>query len=56
MGIEIENPDYFHEMILTEETIKYGSIGLAWGIATSTIGLPPIFNHGTDFLQDKYVK
>lgn len=49
-GIKIEKPDFFHEMALIEEVVKYGSVGLAWGIGTASIGLPPLINHGSEYL------
>ncbi|KRX03468.1 Cytochrome b5-like heme/steroid binding domain [Pseudocohnilembus persalinus] len=55
-GVKLENPDYFHEMIVLEETIKYSSIGIAWALGSCSIGLPPIIHNGSDFLKDKYVK
>lgn len=55
MGVEIENPDYFHEIICIEETLKYASIGVIWGLGCCSIGLPPIIKNGSDYLKDRYV-
>lgn len=49
-GVKLEKPDYFHEIIALEETVKYANIGLIWNIGTCSIGLPPILNHGSDYL------
>lgn len=55
MDVEIKKPDYFHELITIEEVIKHSNIGLAWAIGTCSIGLPPIINHGSEYLKDRYI-
>ena len=54
-GIKIDELDYFHEMIVIEEAIKYTSNGVIWGFGAVAIGLPPLLNNGSDYLKDKYV-
>lgn len=47
-GIKVEKFDYFHEMVVIEEAIKYTSNGVIWALGTMAIGLPPIINYGSD--------
>lgn len=49
-------PDYFHELVMYDEISRTGSGGFLWGIAGgTTIGLPPIYNHGSDAVKAKVV-
>lgn len=40
---------------MTEEVIKYTSVGMAWSLGTAAIGLPPIMNQGSHYLKDRYI-
>ena len=33
--------------------MKYSSVGIAWAVGTTSIGLPPIINNGSDYLKKK---
>lgn len=47
-GVEIENPDSFHELIVFEELAKTGSGGLCWGLVGGTsISVPAIIKFGS---------
>jgi len=49
-------PDYFHELVMYDELSRTGSGGFLWGVAGgTTIGLPPIYNHGTEEVKNKVV-
>jgi len=49
-------PDYFHEFIMYDELSRTGSGGFLWGVAGgTTIGLPPIYNHGSEAVKQKVV-
>jgi len=49
-------PDYFHELVMYDELSRTGSGGFLWGVAGgTTIGLPPIYHHGTDEVKQKVV-
>jgi hypothetical protein len=39
--------DIFHEVAYTEEIIRCGSVGLASGLGSSAIAVPPILAMGT---------
>jgi len=54
-GTEFE-PDFFHELVIYDEISRTGSGGFLWGVAGgTTIGLPPIYNHGTEELKQRVV-
>jgi len=49
-------PDYFHELVMYDELSRTGSGGFLWGVAGgTTIGLPPIYNHGSEEIKKKVV-
>jgi len=47
--------DIFHEVAYTEEICRCGSIGLASGLSSSTIALPPILALGSEEQKQKYI-
>lgn len=47
-GIEIKNRNLFHEAVVLEESVKLSSNGLVWGLGTVSIGLPPLYNNGSE--------
>ena len=54
---ELANLDYFHELVLIDELSRCGSGGVLWGMFGGlSIGLPPIMNFGSKYLQDKVVR
>ena len=56
-GVELKNPDMFHESILYDELSRLGSAGLQWGITGGlSVGLPPVIKFGTSYLKDKVVR
>ena len=49
--------DYFHELIFIDELARCASGGVLWGLIEGVqIGLPPILNFGSKFLQEKVAK
>lgn len=56
LGLKIEKADYLHEMICIEESLKYANVGIAWAIGCCAIGLPPVINHGSEWLKDRVVR
>jgi len=49
-------PDYFHELVMYDEISRTGSGGFLWGVAGgTTIGLPPIYNHGSEEIKQRVV-
>eukprot|EP00448_Togula_jolla_P006368 CAMPEP_0170595006 /NCGR_PEP_ID=MMETSP0224-20130122/14313_1 /TAXON_ID=285029 /ORGANISM="Togula jolla, Strain CCCM 725" /LENGTH=435 /DNA_ID=CAMNT_0010919121 /DNA_START=69 /DNA_END=1377 /DNA_ORIENTATION=+ len=49
-------PDYFHELVMYDELSRTGSGGFLWGIAGgTTIGLPPVYNHGSEELKQRVI-
>ena len=56
-NVKPEDFDYFHELIIIDETSRTGSGGVMWGLLGGhTIGLPPIIHFGSKWLKDKVVK
>lgn len=56
-GIAPEEYDFFHEKIVTEELSRHSCPGFYDGLGTGiTIGLPPVFNFGSDALKKKVVR
>jgi len=55
-GVEIKNKNYFHEAVVIEESVKHASNGLIWGLGSVAIGLPPLYNNGSEELKKKYVE
>lgn len=46
-GLELENPDSFHEIIFYDEFSRAGSGGILWGLlGMPMFGLPPILKFG----------
>jgi len=55
-GVRPEEWDVFHELIIHDELSRTGGAGLIWGLMEGiTIGLPPILNFGSEYLQKKVV-
>ncbi|KAI9313275.1 acyl-CoA dehydrogenase/oxidase [Dichotomocladium elegans] len=55
-GIPPEKFDYFHELIMHEEVIRWGARGADDGIfAGMIITLPTVINYGSPALQDKII-
>jgi hypothetical protein len=53
-GVQPEEWDAFHEMILLDELSRCGSGGVVWGLQEGlAIGLPPILHFGSRYLKDK---
>lgn len=53
-GIMPEEYDFFHEKIVTEELARHACPGFYDGLGTGiTIGLPPVFNFGSDALKKR---
>jgi alkylation response protein AidB-like acyl-CoA dehydrogenase len=51
-GVKAEEMDEFHDLILGEEMKRCGCYGLSDGlIGGLSIGLPPIFNFGSEYLR-----
>lgn len=48
--------DIFHEVVLNEELTRCGSGGLAAGLGSHGIAVPPILALGTDEQKEKYVR
>lgn len=49
-------PDSFHELVMYDELSRTGSGGFLWGIAGgTTIGLPPVYHHGTNEVKQRVV-
>ncbi len=48
--------DFFHEVVVSEELTRSGSGGLAAGLATHSIALPPILALGTDEQKERFVR
>jgi alkylation response protein AidB-like acyl-CoA dehydrogenase len=49
-------PDYFHELVMYDELSRTGSGGFLWGVAGgTTIGLPPVVQHGTEEVKQKVI-
>ncbi|KRX00823.1 Cytochrome b5-like heme/steroid binding domain [Pseudocohnilembus persalinus] len=55
LGVDVDKLDYFHELVLIEESMKGLSNGVIWGFGSIAIALPPLLNYGSEFLKDKYV-
>lgn len=53
-GIKVDNFDYFHELVVIEESAKLSSNGVLWALGTMAIGLPPILKYGSDYIKDRY--
>ena len=47
--------DIFHKVVFTEELMRAGSGGLAAGLGSHDIGLPPIVRLGSDALKEKVI-
>jgi len=53
-GVAPEEFDAFHELILQDELARCGASGFLWAISGGlSIGLPPILNHGSEYLREK---
>lgn len=51
LGVELKNPDSFHEFIMRDEMARIGSIGVFRGLMGGTgIGLPPVLKFGSEEL------
>lgn len=47
-------PDWFHELVMYDELSRTGSGGFLWGVAGgTTIGLPPVYHHGTEEVKQR---
>ncbi len=49
------NGDVFHEVVVTEELTRSGSGGLAAGLMSHSIGLPPIIALGTQEQKERFI-
>lgn len=47
--------DEFHRIVLSEEIVRCGALGVAAGLFSHGIGLPPILNVGTKEQQKKFI-
>ncbi|MBW1881624.1 MAG: acyl-CoA dehydrogenase family protein [Deltaproteobacteria bacterium] len=47
--------DWFHALVMSEELIRGGSAGIASGLGTQAIALPPILHLGTEEQKQRYV-
>jgi alkylation response protein AidB-like acyl-CoA dehydrogenase len=55
--VTAEQWDPFHELVVVDELARCGSGGICWGLAAGlTIGLPPVLNFGSEYLQDRVAK
>lgn len=55
-GIQPEELDAFHEMILVDELSRCGAGGVVWAIMGGLgIGMPPVVNFGSQELKDRVV-
>lgn len=55
-GVQPEEWDYFHEMIIHDEVGRCGSGGVLWGLFIGLcIGLPPVVHFGPKWMQEKVV-
>jgi len=53
-GIDSYSPDYFHEMIMIDETSRCGSGGFMWGVAGGfAIGFPAVYHNASTELLDR---
>ncbi|GAA5869287.1 hypothetical protein JCM16303_000416 [Sporobolomyces ruberrimus] len=53
-GVKVEEWDGFHDMIIIDEIHRCGSLGVGQGLCGGLqIGLPPVFNYGSQELQDR---
>ncbi len=49
--------DYFHELVFIDELARSASGGVLWGLIEGLqIGLPPVINFGSKFLQEKIAR
>ena len=48
--------DVFHEVVVTEELTRSGSGGIAAGLMSHSIGLPPILALGTPDQKERFIK
>ncbi|KAI8144039.1 acyl-CoA dehydrogenase/oxidase [Fennellomyces sp. T-0311] len=56
-GISPKDFDAFHRVIVFDELSRCGSGGVTWALCGGLgIGLPPIMNFGSEYLQKKVVK
>jgi acyl-CoA dehydrogenase len=47
--------DIFHEVAYTEEIIRCGSVGLASGLGSGSIAVPPVLALGTEEQKQRYI-
>ena len=53
-GVRPEEFDTFHELIAIDEVARCGSGGVLWALFGGlSIGLPPVMQFGSKYLQDK---
>jgi alkylation response protein AidB-like acyl-CoA dehydrogenase len=53
-GIDSYTPDYFHELIMVDESSRCGSGGFMWGVAGGfAIGFPPVYQNGSQEMLDR---
>jgi hypothetical protein len=50
-GVELKEPDLFHESIMYDELSRLGSAGIQWAITGGmSVGLPPVLKFGSQEL------
>ncbi|CAO3676476.1 unnamed protein product [Umbelopsis ramanniana] len=55
-GVKVEDFDPFHGIVTMDELSRCGSGGVVWSICGGLgIGLPPVIQHGSDYLKKKVV-
>ncbi|THX98543.1 hypothetical protein D6D02_09386 [Aureobasidium pullulans] len=56
LGLPVEEFDYFHNAIYTDEMLKSGLAGPSGSLTTGmAFGVPPIFKFGSKELQDRFL-
>ncbi|THY53495.1 hypothetical protein D6C97_06059 [Aureobasidium pullulans] len=56
LGLPVEDFDYFHNAIYTDEMLKSGLAGPSGSLTTGmAFGVPPIFKFGSKELQDRFL-
>ncbi|KAJ1557722.1 hypothetical protein HK096_005705, partial [Nowakowskiella sp. JEL0078] len=55
-GIQSEEFDYFHELIINQENARLGTPGFSDGIGSGlVIGLPPVIHFGPTWMKEKII-
>ncbi len=56
-GVALDNPDSFHEAILSDEFNRIGTGGIKSALTTGiAVGLPPILEKGSKYLRERVAK